>query len=335
MSASDAFQPDPGWLAKGEEAPLRPEIEIIDSHLHLGEHWSPPYSWADFAAEAQGQCVSGAVFVECGWAWDSSLGARAALPEVERAAEVAARTVTHSPGPRLLGVVGYLDLRSESVTADLDAFASAADGRLVGIRNRVAWDPDPAVPPPSLAAPPGMLTDPRWLRGLGALAASGLALDVYAYHPQLNEVARAAQAHSEARIIVDHLGGPLGVGHYADSHAVDGQWRISLRSLAACGNVWLKIGGIGMPIMGRDWRAGERPPTSEELSRHWAPRIQWAIEEFGAERCMFEGNFPVDRHSLPYSVVWNAYKRICSGASDSELAWLFGRAAADAYGLDR
>jgi predicted TIM-barrel fold metal-dependent hydrolase len=335
VSANDAFQPDAAWLTQAEEPAMPPKLEIVDSHLHLGEHWTPPYSWTDFAADAHAHSVSGAVFVECGWAWDVSRGVRAALPEVERAAELATRTTSDAARLRLLGVVGYVDLRSPSVAADLDAFAAAGRGWLVGIRNRVAWDPDPAVPPPSLGAPPGMLTDPSWLRGLGALVARGLALDVYAYHPQLGEVEQAARAQPEARIIVDHLGGPLGVGHYAGSNASDKHWRIGLQSLATCDNVWLKLGGVGMPIMGCDWRTGKRPPTSEELSQYWGPRIRWAIEEFGAERCMFEGNFPVDRHSLPYSVVWNAFKRICAGASNTELSWLFGRTASRVYRLGR
>jgi predicted TIM-barrel fold metal-dependent hydrolase len=219
------------------------------------------------------------------------------------------------------------------VADDLDVFAAAGRGRLVGIRNRVAWDPDPSVPKPSLGAPQGMLSDPRWLRGLTELAARDLALDVYAYYPQLGEIEQAARSQPEARIIVDHLGGPLGVGSHAQPSA-EARWRTALRSLARCGNVWLKLGGVGMPVMGRDWRAGARPPTSAELSSHWGPRIRWAIEEFGADRCMFEGNFPVDKHSLPYSVVWNAFKLICAGTSDSELSWLFSGSARRAYGLD-
>ena len=316
------------------EPPLLPELEIVDAHIHLGED----YPLRDFAADAAGHQVAGAVYVECGWSWDESLGSRIGLPEVARAAAVAEAPPVSSGAVRLRGIVGYLDLRSDSVADDLAALVAAGSGRLAGIRVRAAWDKDPAISPTIIRSPPGLLGDPAWRRGCRELARLGLALDVWTFHTQLADVAELGRAIPDVRIVLNHLGGPLGVGEYANHDEV---WRSSLRPVARCPNVYLKLGGIGMPLFGRPWAANDAAndapsaavPASAAVSRVWGPRLRWAIEEFGASRCMFESNFPVDKQSLPYSVLWNAYKRTCEGAGRDELTRLFAGTAIEVYAL--
>jgi predicted TIM-barrel fold metal-dependent hydrolase len=334
MSANDAFRPDPSWLAGAAEPPLRRDVEIVDSHLHLGEHWDPPFGWDAFVADVGELPVRSAVYVECGWGVDPALGSRAGAPEVARAAELAQTTASRA-GPKLAGIVGQADLRSPSIGDDLDALVVAGRGWLKGIRSRVAWDPDPAVPLPSLGAPPHVLQDSDWRQGLRALAGRGLVLDVYAYVTQLDEVVDVAHAVPEARIVVNHLGGPLGVGTHADRVQRDARWRSALNALARCDNAALKLGGIGMSVFGNDFRAEPRPPSSSQLAEIWADRLRWAAELFGTERCMLEGNFPVDKHCLPYSVVWNAFLAAFADASDDDLSELCSGTARRVYSLAR
>ena len=75
----------------------------------------------------------------------------------------------------------------------------------------------------------------------------------------------------------------------------------------------------------------EMPPSSEEVSQAWRPWLEACVELFGANHCMFESNFPVQKRWCSYAVVWNAFKRIASGASATEKAALFEGTAARVY----
>jgi hypothetical protein len=136
-------------------------------------------------------------------------------------------------------------------------------------------------------------------------------------------------------IVLDHLGGPLAIGPYASRREeVLAAWRTAMRAVAACPNVTLKLGGIGMPTIGPDWRAAPAPPTSEDVAAEWGPSIRFAIEAFGADRCMFESNFPVDGWAIGYVVLWNAFKRITAGAGAGERDDLVRGTATRVYRLD-
>ncbi len=135
-------------------------------------------------------------------------------------------------------------------------------------------------------------------------------------------------------IILNHLGGPIGVGSYAGRRAdVYARWKTDLAAVAACPNVVLKVGGIQMVVNGFGWHERERPPTSDELlaaNRDW---YLYAIEQFGPERCMFESNFPVDRLSCSYTALWNQFKKLSQGFSDAERAAMFHDTAQRVYRL--
>ena len=106
-----------------------------------------------------------------------------------------------------------------------------------------------------------------------------------------------------------------------------------MAAIAACNNVYLKLGGIGMPMMGFRWDKRDKPATSAELAEAWSDPIQYAIEVFGAERCMFESNFPVDKRGVGYVPLWNSFKLIASSCSTDEKRDLFYNTAARAYRL--
>jgi predicted TIM-barrel fold metal-dependent hydrolase len=162
-----------------------------------------------------------------------------------------------------------------------------------------------------------------------------LSLDIWAYHTQLSEVLDLAREHPGTTIVLDHLGGPIGIGPYAGRRQeVFGAWKASLTRLAQLSNVYLKLGGLGMRVGGFAFHEQLVPPSSEELCAAWRPYVETAIELFGVERCMFESNFPVDKGMFSYAVLWNAFKRLAAACSAPERQALFFDTAASTYRLD-
>ena len=89
-----------------------------------------------------------------------------------------------------------------------------------------------------------------------------------------------------------------------------------------------------MPRTGFDWHTRSKPIGSEELAAAMAPLMTYCIEQFGPNRCMFESNFPVDKVSFSYNVMYNAFKRLSKGYSAAERAAMFHDTAARVYRID-
>jgi len=104
-------------------------------------------------------------------------------------------------------------------------------------------------------------------------------------------------------------------------------------TLATCPNVVVKLGGLGMPLCGFGWHERVTPPNSTELAEAMAPYYLWCIEQFGVDRCMFESNFPVDKQSYSYTIMWNSFKRISKDFSLEDRAALFHDTAVKVYRL--
>jgi predicted TIM-barrel fold metal-dependent hydrolase len=136
----------------------------------------------------------------------------------------------------------------------------------------------------------------------------------------------------DVKIVLNHFGGPLGVGPYRRDEAFPG-WRADIKALSACPNVHVKLGGLAMIVNAFDFHLMPRPPSSAEMANAWRPYVDACVENFGANRCMFESNFPVDKGACSYPVLFNAFKRLVSGASSSEKADLFAGTAARFYRL--
>ena len=261
------------------------------------------------------------------------------LGETEFVTGVAAQSASGQYG-RLracAGIVGMADLMlGDAVAPVLEAHLRAAGGRLRGIRNSTAWHASDEVRSNPVKPPPGLLMEPAFRRGVGRLRDAGLSLDVWAYHTQLAEVIDLARAFPGTAIVLDHCGGPLGVGPFAGRREeIFRAWREDIRTLAACPNVVVKLGGLAMRVGGFEFDREPLPPTSERLAAAWRPTIETCIEAFGAARCMFESNFPVDKGMCGYAVLWNAFKRLAAGASAGEKATLFSGTAVRTYRLDR
>lgn len=334
-------RPRPGWIEQQAAEPvIDPDRPIVDPHHHLWDRRSWRYLLPELLADTgSGHRVTHTVFVDC-MAFYRAGGPAAMRPlgEVEFANGVAAMSASGVYGPTRVcaGIVGHADLaQGARVRELLEAQCRAAGARFKGIRHAGGWDASPLIHDSHTQPPPGLYGEPRFREGFAELGALGLVFDAWQYHPQLGDVTALARAFPGTTIVLDHCGGPLGVGPYAgradDTFA---HWRRDLAELARCDNVVVKLGGLGMPIGPFDFHRGERPPTSAELAHAWRPWIETCIECFGASRCMFESNFPVDRASTGYAVLWNAFKRLAAGAGADEKAALFAGTAARVYRLD-
>ncbi|QHI97468.1 amidohydrolase family protein [Xylophilus rhododendri] len=326
-------RPDPEWLARGLEAALEPELPVLDAHHHFSEHWGG-YLPQDLLADGQGHDIRATVYVQCGWHYRSD-GPEALRPVGETEAVVACSRQANAGQDRTrvaAAIVGYADLRlGEAADAVLAAQVAAGDGRFRGIRNSGAFDPE--FRHGVLARPMEHLyADAAFRAGYACLARHGLSFDAWVYHPQLRDVLELAQAFPDTPLILDHVGGLLGVARYRDDpRMAQAEWLPWIRRLAECPNVSVKLGGLGTAVFGFDFSERARPPSSQELAEAWRPAIEPVIESFGAGRCFFESNFPVDRSVAPYGVVWNALKRLAAGASADDKRLLFHDTASRVY----
>jgi predicted TIM-barrel fold metal-dependent hydrolase len=234
------------------------------------------------------------------------------------------------------GIVGHVDLRLGGHARDvLEAHIRAGGGRFRGIRHITAYDADPTLMNPAYSPPPGLMGDKSFREGFACLAPLNLTFDAWLYHPQIGDVAALARAFPDTRICLNHIGGPLAIGSYDGKRdEIFATWSKSIRDLAACPNVVVKVGGMAMRINGWDFHEKADPPSSETLAAAWKPYVDTCIEAFGANRCTFESNFPVDKGSYGYAPFWNACKLLAKGASATEKTDLFSGTATRFYRLD-
>ena len=327
--------------ASEAEAVLEPELPIIDPHHHLWDFPNSRYLLAELLADlGSGHRIESTVFVEC-TAFYSTHGPELfkMVGETEFVTGVSAMADSGRYGEVRVarGIVGRADLALGSkVGAVLDAHIRAGGGRFRGIRHAAGWDPHPDVRNSHTDPPRGLYARRDFREGFAELGKRNLTFDAWQYHTQLPEVIELAREFPGTRLVLDHVGGPLGIGPYAGKRdEIFAQWSTDIRALAECPNVFVKLGGLGMPICGFEFHKHKFPAGSEELAAAWKPYLETCIEAFGPKRAMFESNFPVDRASCSYRTLWNAFKIVAKGASAHEKALLFHDAAADFYRLDR
>ncbi|MSO75508.1 MAG: amidohydrolase [Alphaproteobacteria bacterium] len=321
------------WLARLSEDVLEPELAIIDAHHHLWERDTGVYLLPQLQSDlGAGHNVRQTVYIQCGYGYRPD--GPAELRPVGETETVVRITAGAGAGP-CAGIVGHTDFRlGERVEDVLAAHVTAGKGRFRGIRQSAGWDPAVQLLT-STPAPPGLLMDPAFRAGLARLGRFGLTYECSLYYPQLPEMAALARALPDQPILVNHCAGYIAVGPHAENlGATFDRWRANLRDLARCPNVSLKLGGQAMPIRGVAFHEQVLPPSSGELVAAWRPLMETCIETFGAERCMFESNFPVDKALCSYVVVWNAFKRLAAGCSMAEKATLFHGTAARFYRLN-
>jgi L-fuconolactonase len=331
---------DPAWLASRQEDILDPALPICDPHHHLWDYPGSRYLLPELLADVGGgHNVESTVFVECG-SYYRAAGPSEFRPigETEFASGIAAMSASGLYGKPLAcaGIVGYADLtRGAAVESVLSAHVAAGNLRFRGIRHAAAWDASDQVRNSHTNPPRNLFLDPMFREGFARLRQFHLTFDVWLYAPQLSDVVDLARAFPDQPIVLDHVGGPLGIGPYEKRQKeLFPAWQNAIRELAACSNLHVKLGGLGMKSCGFDFDKARLPPSSEELATAWRPYIETCVESFGVKRCMFESNFPVDKVSCSYVTLWNAFKRLAAGASLDEKAALFHDTAIRFYRLD-
>jgi predicted TIM-barrel fold metal-dependent hydrolase len=331
------------WLALTPEPTVEPELPICDPHHHFWDFRFDRMPYQRYLLHElmadlnSGHQVRATVFVEARSMYRVD-GPEEMRPvgEVEFVQGLAAASASGLYGPcrAAAAIIGHADLDlGERVEPVLDALQAASPNRFRGIRHRVSWDPHPEVENSGVE---GQLASPNVLAGARVLARLGWCLENTVYFPQLPELAAFARAVPNLTMISNHMGGLMRVGPYANrDDEVMAAWRRGIDAVAACPNVVMKLGGLGMPRCGFDWHTRAQPIGSEELAASMAPYLTYCIEQFGPERCMFESNFPVDKVSFSYNVLYNnAFKRVSHPYSATERAAMFHDTAARVYRLD-
>ena len=315
---------------------LEPERRIVDPHHHL---WPGAPGVAYLLDELRadtggGHNIEATVFIECGTAFRTE-GPEAlrAVGETDYVRKIAEAS-QGGRGARIAGIVGATDLRLPEVPTVLEAHIEAGGGLFKGIRHAAAWDPSPDIRVSHHNPPARLLLDDAFRAGFAHLAPLGMSFDAWLYHRQIPELTDLARAFPDTAIVLDHFGGPLGIGPYAGKRdEVFAEWRAVIGPLAACPNVSVKLGGMAMPINGYGWHKPPAPPSSEAFVAAQGDYYRATIDLFSPARCMFESNFPVDRTSLSYRTLWNAFKRIAAPFSETEKDMMFRGTASAFYRL--
>jgi predicted TIM-barrel fold metal-dependent hydrolase len=323
------------WLARGREEAIDPELPVCDPHHHVWEFPDSRYLAEELMADlGSGHRVVSTVFVECEQQYRTD-GPVELQPvgETEFVERIAAANDKVHPETRIAaGIVAFADLTlGDAVLPVLEAHRRASQ-RFRGVRHVSAWDASDQVRKSHKHPPRHLLRTPEFRAGVKCLARQGLSFDAWVFHPQIPELAELAAAVPEATIILNHMAGPLGVGPYAaDRGQVFAEWRASMVDLAQCPNVLMKLGGRTMTMAGFGFHKRPAPPSSAELVDAIGPYYRTCIELFGASRCMFESNWPIDSPSCSYVTLWNAFKRIAREGSAAERAALLHDTAARTY----
>ncbi|MDP6299453.1 MAG: amidohydrolase family protein [Acidimicrobiales bacterium] len=326
------------WLSQSNEIALDPHREIIDAHHHLWERGGSRYLAEELNADTSlTHNITKTVFVECKANYlQNELGELRSLGETIFVASEAERLKEISD-TSIGAIVGFIDMSlGEEIAEIIESHVEAANGLFRGVRHATGWSEDSNIGNSHTNPSKGIMGNPEFIKGVQTLSDAGYSFDAWLYFDQLNELVELAERVPNAKIILNHLGGPLGIGKWNSKFQdVDTRWQESMLALSELRNVYLKLGGIGMDnYFGTGWAARDKPPSSEEVADFWRDKITRCIEYFGPSQCMFESNYPVDRQTLPYPVLWNAFQIIASGYSNSEQDQLFSTTAKTVYKIE-
>ena len=245
----------------GAEVALDPELPICDPHHHLWDHPGNRYLLDELLHDTDsGHTVVQTVFVEClsmyrkdgppelkpvgetefvqGIAAQSANGPPELKPvgETEFVQGIAAQSASGNYGPMAActGIVGFADLSlGDGVQAVLEAHLAASPNRFRGIRHAASWHASPDIRNAHTGAPKGLMLETTFRTGLACLHRLGLSLDAWLYHTQLMELVDLARACPAGTIILNHVGGPLGIGPYEGQRAAVFQdWKRGMAELA-------------------------------------------------------------------------------------------------------
>jgi len=328
------------WLQLHQEEIIDSDREIVDPHHHLWKDAGPgidPYLLEDLWIDTNaGHNITKTVFMECQAEYRTegpdhlkSVGETEFVTQLAKESE-------KGGGAVIAAIVAHTDLRGEiaAVEESLAAHVEASEGRFRGIRHALSSAPEGVALMIPGGAPKDLYLDTNFRAGLKLLGKLGYTYDSWHYHFQNPEFLDLAQNTPDTLMVLDHFGTPLGVPPYdTKRQEIFEQWKKDIAAIAKCENVVAKLGGLAMPDNGFGWTGRAMPPSSDEFAAAQAPYYHHTIECFGPERCMFESNFPVDKFSISYPVVWNGLKKIAARYSEAEQDAMFRGTASRVYRL--
>lgn len=326
------------WLAQVTEEIVDPELPICDPHHHLWDHPQSQYLLTQLLEDTDsGHNIASTVFMECGSMYRAD-GPDALKPvgETEFVNGIAAMSASGGYGDTraCAAIVSYADLMLGSEAGEVLDAHMAASHRFRGIRHASGWDPNEEIRNSHTDPIENMLAHAKFREGFAELGKRNLTFDAWLYHPQIPELTDLARAFPDQPIVFDHFGGPLGIGPYEGKYEeIFEYWKPVVAELATCENVVAKLGGLVMPVNGFGWHKEPKPPTSDQLAAITKRYYMHMIEHFGVDRCMFESNFPVDKASCSYAVLWNSFKKMTADFSIQERAALFKDTAERVYSV--
>jgi L-fuconolactonase len=263
----------------------------IDAHQHFWKYDRTEYGWIDDSlAQLRRDFLPRDLEPELernGFSGSIAVQARQSLEETRWLLELA------KASPSILGVVGWVDLRSAEVRSQLAGFAG--NPKLVGVRHIVQSEPDER-----------FLLQPEFLRGIGALEELDLAYDILIYPRHLPVAAEFVQRFARQRFVLDHMAKPeIRSGNI-------NEWSRGIRELAQSANVFCKVSGL---VTEADW--------SQWMPGHIAPYLDVVFDCFGPERLMIGSDWPVCLVAASYSRAMNLVRDyICQCSADARTAVL-------------
>lgn len=318
------------WLDFTKEDIIDPDLPICDCHHHLWDNPDNTYMLEQFFRDISGSHnITKTVFIESA----SVNQVMQPLEETQFVHDLTCPENTALFGKTEVGagIVGFVDLTMGEKAIPLIESHLEISNRFRGIRQTASWDADETVFSPGLQE---LLIRPDFRKGFACLKDYELSFETFLYHPQIPELADLAGSYPDIPVILDHIGGPLLTGGYTGKREeVFKSWKANIRELSCFDNVFMKLGGLGMPINDFNWSSHPKPLSSSEMAEIMKPYFMWCIDQFGVSRCMFESNFPVEKMSFSYNVLWNAFKRISEDFSSDERKALFYDTAVKAYRL--
>jgi predicted TIM-barrel fold metal-dependent hydrolase len=342
MEINDKHKRYYDWLAQVKEEIINPELPIIDPHHHLwnGDNQlagSFPYLIENLSEDTNsGHNIVGTIFMECAQGYYSG-GEEKYKPvgETEFVMNLIKNSEKLSKSTNIIGIIGFADLMlGHEVKNVLNRHLSKGEGLFRGIRHAAGWDKNNEIHNSHSNPIENIYHNKSFMKGAEELINLNLTFDAWHYHHQINDLSIFAKKYPELTIIHDHFGGPLGVGPYeGKKEEIFKKWKDDISLLSESKNVYAKLGGLAMPVNGWNFHKQNKPASSDQILDMHHEYYLHTINCFGVERCMFESNFPVDRRSVSYHVLWNAFKKMVLGYSDEDKNKLFFKNAKDVYGV--
>ncbi len=315
---------------------LEPSLEICDAHHHIWDFPNSTYMAPQLLSDLDtGHNVTSTIYMECGYGYDTD-GPEHLAPVGETrfidglAAKI--RTQTNGHIEACKSIVGYADLCLGTKTRETLEAHIATSSRFSGVRHATGWDADINIRNAHTNPTEGLMLTEDFAQGIRVLTELNLSFDAWLYHPQIKELTTLAKKAPNQIMVLDHIGGPIGIGSYSnETKNVYEQWKTDISSLAEQENVYVKLGGLAMPFCGMGLNKTDTDVTAERLAQMTGPYYLHVIEKFGVDRCMFESNFPVDKVGVTYSTLWNSFKYLTLTFSRPEKHALFSGTAKKVY----